>query len=89
MGIPNENFPPVIIAGVGKFDVSRIFIDGGNSCDIIYSELFEKMNLNLSSLFPYEGSYLQAFNWATIRPWGYAELIVFVDSGEDILAIDS
>lgn len=45
MGIPNEKFPLVIIARAGKLDVSRIFIDDGSSCDIIYSELFEKMNL--------------------------------------------
>lgn len=57
-GIPNESFPIVIIATIGKFDISQILTDGGSSYDIMYSELFEKMNLNRSNLLPYECSYL-------------------------------
>lgn len=35
-GIPNKNFPLVILAIIGKFNVSRILIDGGTSCHIMY-----------------------------------------------------
>lgn len=38
-GIPNKLFPLVIIATVGKFDISQIIINGGSSCHIMYSEL--------------------------------------------------
>lgn len=34
-GIPNENFPLVIIATIGKFDVSQILINGRNTYDIM------------------------------------------------------
>lgn len=54
-GIPNKNFPLVIIARVGKFDISRILVDDGSSYNIMYSELFEKMDLNWSNLLSYEG----------------------------------
>lgn len=40
----------------------------------MYSESFEKMNLNWVSLFLYEGSDLQASNGMTTRPWGYIEM---------------
>lgn len=35
--IPNEIFPMVITVIIGHFDVSRILIDGGSSCNIMYS----------------------------------------------------
>lgn len=56
--IPYEKFPLVNIKNVGKFDVTKILIDNGNSYDIIYSDMFEIMNLERGSLYPDEGSYL-------------------------------
>lgn len=63
--IPNLIFPLVITTTVWKIDVSRISIDGGSSCDIIYSKMFEKMGMESASLWSYEGSDLQVFNWTT------------------------
>lgn len=83
-GIPNENFPIVIIVTSRKFSISHILIDDDNSCDTMNSELFDKMSMNRSNLTSYEGSDLQAFNETTTRPWGYIELIVSSCIGEDI-----
>lgn len=42
----NENFSLVTIVTISYFDVSRVLIDGGSSCDIMYADLFEKIGLN-------------------------------------------
>lgn len=63
-------------------------IDNDNTCDIIYSDMFEIMNLERGSLYPDEGSYLQAFNRMSIRSWGYIELAVSVGEGKDIQTIN-
>lgn len=61
-------FPLVIIAIIGKFDVSQIFTDGSSSYNIIYTKLFNKVNLDQSRLLAYEGSDLQVFNGNTTHP---------------------
>lgn len=88
-GIPNYFFPLVITATISDFDVSQILIDGGNSCDIIYSELFEKIGLNKENSRTNEGSDLKAFNNITTHPWGYIELMIIVGKGKDVRTIDS
>ncbi|MCI97624.1 hypothetical protein A2U01_0118925, partial [Trifolium medium] len=40
-------------------DVSRILIDQGSSCDVMYRELFQKLGLRRECLCPYEGTDLQ------------------------------
>lgn len=59
-------------------------IDDDNSCDVIYSEFFEKMGLNKENLWPYEGSKLHAFNGTTARPWGHIELMITVGKVRDV-----
>lgn len=49
-GIPYKHFSLVITAIIANFDVFRILIDGGNSCDIIYANLFEKIGLEKGKL---------------------------------------
>lgn len=44
-GTLNDIFSLVITTMVGHFNVSQILIDGGRSCNIIYSKLFETMDL--------------------------------------------
>ncbi|MCI87327.1 hypothetical protein A2U01_0108609, partial [Trifolium medium] len=48
-------------------DVSRILIDQGSSCDVMYQVLFEKLGLKRKDLSSYEGADLQGFNGSTIR----------------------
>ena len=83
-GVPNKLFPLVVATTIGKFDVSRILIDGGSSCNILYSSLFEKMGLDRKSLIAYDGLNLQAFNGMTNRPLGYIELMISIREGRDI-----
>lgn len=45
-GIWMEIYPLVIITKTRKFYVSQILIDGDISCDILYSEFFQNMNLD-------------------------------------------
>ena len=40
---------PVVIAA---FEVSRIFIDGGSSLNLIYADKLRKMNISLANLTP-------------------------------------
>lgn len=86
--IHNKISPLMIIATVGKFDVSRILIDGGSFYDIMYTNLFEKIRMNQSSLLLYEGSVLQAFNITIIHPWGYMEMMVSVGNGKSIQIVN-
>lgn len=72
----------MITPTVGKFDVSWILTNGGSSCDIMYFELFKKMGLGRSNLWPCEGFDLQAFN-------GYIELVVSVGNEKDVQKINS
>jgi hypothetical protein len=40
---------PAVITG---FEVSRIFIDGGSSLNLIYADTLRKMNISLANLTP-------------------------------------
>lgn len=61
-GISNEIFLLVIITNIANFDVSRVLIEGGSSCDIMYVDLFEKIGSKKENLFSHEGSYLKKWN---------------------------
>jgi hypothetical protein len=75
-GTPNEIFPLIIITTMAHHDVSRVLVDQGSSCDVIYQELFQKPGLHKEHLRPYEGTDLQGFNGSTISPWGLIDLPV-------------
>ncbi|MCI34677.1 hypothetical protein A2U01_0055897, partial [Trifolium medium] len=81
-GIPNEIFPLIVIAAMAHHDVSRILIDQGSSCDVMYQELFEKLGLKRENLNSYEVTYLQGFNGSTICPWGLINLPFTFESEE-------
>jgi hypothetical protein len=75
-GSPNSSIPLLIRASMANFDVHRILVDEGSSCDIMYTSLFRVLGLEREHLSPYVGSDLQGFNGSTSRPWGYVDLIV-------------
>lgn len=54
---PNKIFLLVITTMISNFDVSIILIYGGNSHDIMYSNIFEKMGLKKKNM-AYESSNL-------------------------------
>src|SRR3954469_11348628 len=81
-GAPNATIPLLVRAKMANFDVRRILVDEGSSVDIMYSPLFQTLQLDDSHLTPYAGSDLQGFNGTTTKPWGYVELLVSFGEGE-------
>ncbi|GAU46380.1 hypothetical protein TSUD_280790 [Trifolium subterraneum] len=75
-GSANSQIPLLVKADMANFDVRRILVDSGSSCDIMYAQLFRTLQLDESHLTPYLGLDLQGFNGATTKPWGYVDLIV-------------
>ncbi|GAU50258.1 hypothetical protein TSUD_409040 [Trifolium subterraneum] len=75
-GSPNFQIPLLVRGKMANFDVRRILIDQGSSCDIMYSGLFKVLQLTEENLVPYVGSDLQGFNGSTTKFWGYVDLIV-------------
>ncbi|GAU22605.1 hypothetical protein TSUD_135050 [Trifolium subterraneum] len=75
-GSPNFQIPLLVRAKMANFDVRRILVDQGSSCDIMYSGLFKVLQLTEENLVPYVGSDLQGFNGSTTKPRGYVDLIV-------------
>ncbi|MCI09581.1 hypothetical protein A2U01_0030668, partial [Trifolium medium] len=86
-GSPNSQIPLLVRASMANFDVHRILVDEGSSCDIMYTSLFRVLGLDREHLSPYVGSDLQGFNGSTSKPWGYVDLIVTFDQGETAKSI--
>ncbi|GAU43460.1 hypothetical protein TSUD_140980 [Trifolium subterraneum] len=75
-GWPNFQIPLLVRAKMANFDIRRILVDQGSSCDIMYSGLFKVLQLTEEILVPYVGSDLRGFHGSTTKPWGYVDLIV-------------
>ncbi|MCH82249.1 hypothetical protein A2U01_0003050 [Trifolium medium] len=77
-GSPNSLIPLLIRASMTNFDVHRILVDEGSSCDINYTSPFKVLGLEREHLSPYVGSDLQGFNGSTSKHWGtsLADLMV-------------
>ncbi|GAU38519.1 hypothetical protein TSUD_148000 [Trifolium subterraneum] len=86
-GSVNSQIPLLVRADMANFDVRRILVDSGSSCDIMYAHLFRTLQLDESHLTPYLGSDLQGFNGATTNPWGYVDLIVIFGQNETAKSI--
>ncbi|XP_019442290.1 PREDICTED: uncharacterized protein LOC109347006 [Lupinus angustifolius] len=67
--IRGHDDPLVITAMLNNKKVSRLFIDQGSSTDIIFQDLFEKMELHDRDLLPYDGQ-LVGFFGQGITPRG-------------------
>ncbi|XP_019429441.1 PREDICTED: uncharacterized protein LOC109337036 [Lupinus angustifolius] len=65
--------PLIITAKLNNKKVSRLFIGQGSSADIIFQDLFEKMELHDRDLLPYDGQ-LVGFSDQGITPRGYVEI---------------
>jgi len=59
----------VIVKAMPNHDVSRIVVDEGSSCDIIYKELFTKLCLKKESLTFYIETDLLGFIGLVTLPW--------------------
>lgn len=69
-GFPNEIFTLVITPTMSNFDVLRILIDVGVSCDIMYTKLLKKLGSKIERLSHYADSNLQAFKDMLTRSRG-------------------
>jgi hypothetical protein len=78
----NSQIPLLIQASMANFDVHRILVDEGSSCDIMYSSMFQVLQLDQHHPSPYLGSDLQGFNGSTSKPWEYVDLLVRFGQGE-------
>ncbi|GAU47343.1 hypothetical protein TSUD_302120 [Trifolium subterraneum] len=86
-GSPNFQIPLLVRAKMTNFDIRRILVDQGSSCDIMYSGLFKVLQLTEENLVPYVGSDLQGFNGSTTKPWGYVDLIVTFGENKAIKSV--
>ncbi|GAU45301.1 hypothetical protein TSUD_327590 [Trifolium subterraneum] len=86
-GSPKFQIPLLVRAKMAKFDVRRILVDQGSSCDIMYSGLFKVLQLTEENLVPYVGSDLQGFNGSTTKPWGYVDLIVTFGENKAMMSV--
>jgi hypothetical protein len=78
--------PISVIAAIANYDVSRILIDQGSSCDIMYNELFTKFRIEPDRLKPYHGGALSAFNDSPTQPIGSVTLpVMFQKEGDHTL----
>lgn len=74
---------------ISNFVMFKILIDGRNSCDIMYSNCFEKMGLKKKKVRTYERFGLQDFNDDVTCLWGYIELMVTMGEGKYSMIINS
>ncbi|GAU19161.1 hypothetical protein TSUD_89260 [Trifolium subterraneum] len=86
-GSLNFQISLLVRAKMANFDVRRIFVDQGSSCDIMYSGLFKVLQLTEENLVPYVGSDLQGFNRSTTKPWGYVDLIVTFGENKAMMSV--
>lgn len=81
-GTPNATLLLVIIVTIPKHSVSRILIDDGNLCNLMYLVLFMKLGLHKQDLRSSDGRRLLAFNDSSNRPCEELHLLVSFGEGE-------
>ena len=67
---------------MANFDVRRVLIDTGASCDIMYTGLFKTLQLMERNLAPYLGTELYGLKESSTKPWGYVKLLVTFGEGD-------
>ncbi|MCI26884.1 hypothetical protein A2U01_0048082, partial [Trifolium medium] len=55
-GSPNYHIPLLARARMANFDVHKILVNQGSSCDVMYSGLFKTLQLTEKNLVPYVGA---------------------------------
>lgn len=87
-GIPNKVLPLVITARIINHKASKILIDGGSYCDIMYIGLLEELEFEIRRLSCYTYMLLQAFNKFFTSPWGRIWLIDSLGEGRDMRMVE-
>ena len=75
----------LITLKIGDYDVKRIMVDGGNTAEVMYPDLYKGLNLKLEDLIPYS-SPLISFNGKLVIPKGMIRLPI--QTGPEIVEVN-
>ncbi|MCI17421.1 hypothetical protein A2U01_0038568, partial [Trifolium medium] len=81
MGFGDHKFPLIVLATIANHDVSRMLIDEGSSHEIMYEELFLKLNLK-EHLMQYTGEPLMTLDDSPTQPLGIVILSTTFQDGK-------
>ena len=59
----------VVTLRIGEYDVKRVLVDQGNAMEVMYPNLYKRLNLKLEDLMEYD-SPLVSFEGKTVTPKG-------------------
>ena len=75
----------VITLRIGGYDVKRVMVDQGSAAEIMYPDLYKRLNLRAEDLTPYS-SLLVSFEGKVIIPNGQIRLPV--QTGSETMKVD-
>ena len=75
----------VITLRIGGYDVKRVMVDQGSAAEMMYPDLFKRLNLRVEDLTPYN-SPLVSFEGKVIIPKG--QIILPVQTGSETVEVD-
>lgn len=74
--VSNAAIPLLIHAYIVNFDDRIIMVDIGAFCDMMYTYLFETLQLAEKNRIPYVGFKLYGYNSSSRKSWDHIELLV-------------
>jgi len=73
---PNKVYPLVIVVNITGSDMAKALIEEGSSCNIMYDDLFVKLEMNSRNFSKHRGINLLGFDESETYPWGVVDLPV-------------
>ena len=83
--IQPHNDALVITLRIGGYDVKRVMVDQGSAAEIMYPNLYKRLNLKAEDLMPYN-SPLVSFEGKIVIPKGQVRLPV--QTGSEVVEVD-
>ena len=74
----------VVTLQIGGFNVKRVMIDQGSGAEIMYPDLYERLELTLEDLTRYDSS-LVAFDGSIVMPTGQVTLPMEVEGRKEMV----
>jgi hypothetical protein len=65
---PNKVYPFVIVVNITGYNMAKALIDEGSSCNIMYDDLFAKLEMNSSNFSRHWGINLHGFDESVTYP---------------------
>ena len=75
----------LITLRIGDYDVKRVIVDGGSAAEVMYPDLYKKLNLKLEDLAPYS-SPLMSFDEKLVISKGMIRLPI--QTGPEIVKVN-